>query len=101
MGSSHAKSTFNSYSSGQQNYLKFMESAGYATFPLNDVNLALWISSISHLAPSTVSVYISSVRSLVRSQGFTVPKKFPFLISSMISGLKRLDGPENERRVVP
>ena len=62
--------TVRSYSTGQKKYIEFAIGGGFQPFPLTPTAISLWVASLNNLAPGSIKVYLSAVRSLAKLYGF-------------------------------
>ena len=97
-----AKRTQTSYVSGQKRYLAFCEAYNLTPLPLSESNLCLFSAFLAHqgLQAQTVSSYLSALRHLQVSAGFSAPNRSDWpRLQYTLKGIQRSQAPIPKRRM--
>ena len=96
LGMAIGESTRQSYSSGVNSYIKFVDSIAISpAFPASIETLCLWISSLAmapnYLKLGTCKVYLTAVINQHIERGFNSPlENAPPMLDRLFAGIKRL-----------
>ena len=98
-----ATSTQAAYLSGQRSYLSFCAKFNLTPLPLSEHTLCRFVAFLaSSLSPQTIHSYISAVRHLHISYGFSDPSLSSFVhLSYVLKGIKRVSQPLMRRHRLP
>ena len=95
-----ADSTRRSYATGQSKYLEFCQRYGLTPLPATQRQLILFAADLSlHLSYATIRSYLSAIRFLHLSNGYTDPTACTPQLSLLLKGARRRNPAVRDRRL--